>query len=64
MSGSTVPRSRGTLQAPSCEPMIEPVEGTTQKAIFMCLAATEMFKDYSFEEMRVGDYMKGRRGPV
>ena len=44
--------------------MIEPVEGTTQKAIFMCLAATEMFKDYSFEEMRVGDYMEGRRGPV
>jgi hypothetical protein len=50
-----VPPSIGTALAPTCTSHIEIESGSTMQNIFVCLAATTMFKDYSFEELRIGD---------
>ena len=45
-----VSRSTGTAEAPTCEPLIETdliSTGETLQNIYMCLAATTKFKDYS-----------------
>ena len=60
---STIPPSQGTVHAPSCDPMVE-TEAGNKLSIFMCLAATEMFRNYSPEEMRIGDILEGRGGKV
>jgi hypothetical protein len=60
---SHITLSTGTAAAPTCQPHIEHDSSIDKsKNIYMCLAATNMFKDFSPEEMRLGDIVSGRRG--
>ena len=62
---SKVPPSVGTASAPACEPHVEEDLGSpASQPAYNCLAAIEMFKDYSFEEMRLADVMGGRGDKV